>query len=209
VSSILRALKKLEEDAASGEQDSGTKKIKMKRGVSRGTWAAPGIYRLLTIVLAVLLVGAVVWIIINSSKKSPVTKPREHAIEKPGPTVLPKQSPALKKGSQLAANAVLPATERTAEPGADSVEASIQPDAGRGLTAKKDSQKQLAEQKKHPELILNGILWSDNPGRRVALINDQYLKEGDVFNGVTIVKIERKAVTLQAGEEKWIIIVKK
>lgn len=61
----------------------------------------------------------------------------------------------------------------------------------------------------HPNLVLNGVLWSDNPERRVALINDRYLHEGDSIDGVSVVKIEKKAVTLQSGSEKWTITVQK
>jgi hypothetical protein len=62
---------------------------------------------------------------------------------------------------------------------------------------------------KHPQLSFSGVLWSDKPERRVALINDRYLKEGDEIDGVTVVKIEKLAITLQRGAEKWTLQLKK
>ena len=60
-----------------------------------------------------------------------------------------------------------------------------------------------------PQLKLNGILWSHIPTRRVALINDRYLKEGEKIKDVSVVKIEKKSVTLQLGKKKWTLRISK
>lgn len=62
---------------------------------------------------------------------------------------------------------------------------------------------------KHPALNLEGILWSQEAARRLALINNRYLKEGDTIEGASIVRIGKKEVALQMGEEKWTINLKK
>ena len=58
MSSILRALKKLDEDSMSREREAGEEKIKMRRIVTRRARVPRGINRLLFIVLTVLLLGA-------------------------------------------------------------------------------------------------------------------------------------------------------
>jgi hypothetical protein len=58
---------------------------------------------------------------------------------------------------------------------------------------------------KHPVLNLTGILWSEVPGRRLALINSRYLKEGEKINAVTLIRIEEKEVTFQYGGETWTV----
>lgn len=63
--------------------------------------------------------------------------------------------------------------------------------------------------KVRPQFTLEGILWSQNVKRRVALINDKYLKEGDTIKGVTILRIERKLVTLKSGDDTWSIRLKR
>jgi hypothetical protein len=57
----------------------------------------------------------------------------------------------------------------------------------------------------HPALKLTGILWSEIPGRRLALINSRYLKEGEKINGVTLIRIEEKEVAFQSGAETWTV----
>ncbi|MCK4760849.1 MAG: general secretion pathway protein GspB [Candidatus Aminicenantes bacterium] len=59
------------------------------------------------------------------------------------------------------------------------------------------------------QFILKGIIWSDNPARRVALINNRYLKEGEKINGVELIRIARDEVILKSGEREWAIKVQK
>lgn len=213
MSSILRALRKLEADS-NREQDSST--IKTKQSLSRKTGISRDTYRLLSIILAVMLTAAAAWIILNSSKAPPETKIKEQSLEKPA-AVSQQQSPSLKteskNESQLSpgsreqsqpksATAAL-ATEKTTQPGTERTAEAARPEDKAG------TQNELTRQTEHTQFILKGVLWSDKPGRRVALINDQYLNEGDVIDGATVIKIERRAVTLQAGEKEWIIRVKK
>jgi cytoskeletal protein RodZ len=227
LSSILRALKKLDEDSMSREPETGEQKqkMKMRRMVNRRTRSPRVTNRILTIVLAVLLVGAAAWIFINSiiSNNEPtMTKKQDNSSKKPALTHLPQQAPTLKKespgelkppaasGEQLkpSTNPAFPVSGQSAQPDTNRVEGPIQPAAGQKLANQTNDQEELIKQTEHPEFILKGVLWSDNPVRRVALINDRYLKEGDVINEVSVVKIERKAVTLQSGEKKWTLRVK-
>jgi cytoskeletal protein RodZ len=231
LSSILRALKKLDEDSMSREPGTGEQKqkIKMRRMVNRRTRSSRVTNRILFIVLVVLLVGAAAWIFINSTssnKEPPMTKKQDATPKKPALTYLPQQAPTLKKelktGSPgetpppaVSGEKLNPSTNPAFPPGrlvqSDSrrVEDPVPPAAHQEVANQTNDQEELIKQPEHPELILNGVLWSDNPGRRVALINDRYLKEGDVIDGVSVVKIERKSVILQSDEKKWTLSVKK
>jgi len=234
LSSILKALKKLDEDSMSREPGTSEQKqeIKMKQMVTRRTRAPRLTNRILFIVLVVFLVGVAALILMNaitSNKKPLVTKKQDDISKKSALTHLPQQPPTLKKdlqketpgeskppaagGAQLkpSTTATSPVSEQPAQPDTSRAAQAIQPSAGQMLTNQTTSQEQLIKQTgiEPPGLILNGVLWSDNPERRVALINDHYLKEGDVFEGVSVVKIERKAVILKTGEKKWTLSVKK
>jgi cytoskeletal protein RodZ len=232
LSSILRALKKLDEDSMTREPETGEQKqkIKMRQMVNRRTRSPRVTNRILSIVLVVLLVGAVAWIFINSinsNSEPPMTKKQDDTSNKPALTHLPQQAPTLKKDLQKGSpgesqppaasdeqlkpstDPAFPVSAPPVQPDTSRVEGPVQPAAGQKLANQTNDQAELIKQTEHPEFILKGVLWSDNPDRRVALINDRYLKEGDVINEVLVVKIERKAVILQSGGEKWTLSVKK
>jgi cytoskeletal protein RodZ len=232
LSSILKALKKLDEDSMSREPGTGEQKqeIKMKQMVTRRTRVPRLTNRIFFIILVVLPVVVAALIFMNSltsNKKPLVTKKQDDTPKKPALTHLPQQAPTLKKDLQKespgeskppaasgellkpSTKATSPVSGQQAQPDTSRVKETIQPTADQKLTNQTNNQEQLIKQTGHPELILNGVLWSDNPERRVALINDRYLKEGDVSEGVSVVKIERKTVILQSGEKKWTLSVKK
>ncbi len=232
MSSILKALKKLEEDSMPGDAgtDEQKQKIKIKQMVTRRTRAPRVTNRVLFMVLVVLLVGVAALIImssVTSNKKHLVTKKQDDTPKKPVLTHLPRQAPTVKKelkkgppgelkppaasGEQPKSSTDLefPGNGQPAQPDTSRVPGTVPPAVDQELADQTNNQEQLKEQTGPPGLILNGVLWSDNPGRRVALINDRYLKEGDVFEGVTVVKIERNVVILQTGEKKWTLSVKK
>lgn len=233
MSSILRALKKLDEDSMSREPETNGQKqeIKMRQMVTRRARSSRVTNRLFFIVLVVLLVGVAALILMNSitsNKKSLITKKQDDTPKKPVLAHLPQQAPTLKKDLQrkspgelkppaASAGQLKPSTKATspvsgqlAQPDTSRVTETLRPAADQKLPNQTNDQGQLIKQTSLPEFILNGILWSDNPERRVALINDRYLKEGDVvIEGVSVVKIERKAVILQSGEKKWTLSVKK
>ena len=210
MSSILRALRKLDHDSLSREPGSREQKIKMRQVLHRRTVNPRQVNRVLAVILVAAL-GAVAWLLIDTRQK-PVPKPvpvkkEEIPLEKPTPAPLSQQasqqtSPLekkLKTGSAGEATSALMSGEPARTP-----TGSVLP--GSGLT----TQPGLPGVKQGiRQLNFSGVLWSDKPGRRVALINDRYLKEGDEIDGVTVVKIEKKAVTLQRGTEKWTLKLKK
>ena len=225
MSSILRALKKLDEDAMSGEGQTDEQKIKMRQMVHRRTRAPRAINRFLFILLSILLVGTAALIMVNSNRESSITKKQEAPPQKSPVTQLPEQSSPLKKEikkepvkeskpptvkDEQQKSSTKPAVSKKEPPSQPAkVEEPTRSSVGKVIIPKTNQRKEVIKENKQSEFVLNGVLWSDKPVRRVALINDRYLKEGDEINGVLVVKIEKKAVTLQSGEEKWIIRVKK
>jgi hypothetical protein len=237
LSSILRALKKLDEDSVSREGQTNEQKIKMKRMVDRRANVPRKINRVLSILSAVLLVGTAALILMNVNREHPVTK-KQDTITKEQDTPArerplkhsPQQSPGLKKElkeespkespkeSTPPAAAVeqpkpstIPTVSGNGRPHRQPMrrEEYFRTNTGKEITPKTLRQQAPVKQNKHPEIILNGVLWSDIPQRRVALINNRYLKEGDQVDGVSIIQIKKKSVTLQYGEEKWTVTVKK
>lgn len=50
-------------------------------------------------------------------------------------------------------------------------------------------------------LIVKGIVFSKN--KPSAIINNQIMSEGQIFNGVTIIKITKESVEFEANEKRW------
>lgn len=197
MSSILRALKKLEEESTPGKSEIQPAAQKIKKGRLKNQWTgtAPGINKFLAVVVVFLLLAISGWLIINRPGKPVMEKQRDASSTGSPPISIPPQAPALKEASPGESSADVMRGEQT-KPSAGA-EAPIHPVAGNTFDRETKS--------KHPALNLTGILWSGVPGRRLALINNRYLKEGEKINGVTLIRIGEKEVTLQSGAETWTI----
>ena len=227
MSSILRALKKLEEDSMPREGQTNEQKIKMRQMVIRRAKAPGVMIRFFSILLTILLLGTAALIIMKSNGKHSitVTKKQDTSPQKRPLTPLTQNSPTLKKEfkKESSKSSIPPAIiVKQSKPSTKSVSSQgerhpqprpvhvpTQTGTGKTIAHQTIHQKELVKENKHPEFTLTGILWSDIPGKRVALINNRYLKEGDEINGVSVIRIKRKEVTLQYDQEKWVIKVKK
>jgi hypothetical protein len=210
--------------------DEQKQKIKMRQMVTRKTRSPRAANRLLLIGWIVLPVVIAVLIFMNfitTNKKPLVTKKQDDNAKKSTLTDLPRQAPTLKKelkkvspgepNPPAASDAMLkpstkpgfPVSQQPVQPDIHRAAESIPSSPGQKPDIQTNDQERSIKPTPHPEFVLNGILWSDNPDRRVVLINDRYLKEGEVIDGVSVVKIERQSVILQSGEEKWTLMVKK
>ena len=202
MSSILRALKKLDEDSLDAAGQNGEQKVKMRRVVHRRAKTSRSVYRFLSMSLALLLLATtatIAWKLIHPNPHLPVP-------QKQAPT--PQSSPVTKTQPRQPVPIV-----KKEEPKPLKAQESVKPAIeGKIDTSKVPVQVTKAEAEKkleHPQLVLDGVLWSETPGSRVALINGRYLKEGDQIEGVSIISIEKKTVTLKSGEETWTIKLKK
>jgi hypothetical protein len=219
LSSILRALKKLDEEALSRERKPGDREItvhqvvKRKSGVSR--YMNP--FTFIPLLISIVLLGIAGWIYFNPEKK-PVDEKKQDSqsyvqrniandsrvISKPSPSIVP-----------LPGNNPSHSPVSTRNPQPFPLPLPLPP-AQINITEHASESKEPVEAKekpKHPPFTstLDGILWSDNPERRVAIINGKYFKEGEVIDGVgvTVVSIEKNAVVLKSGQETWTIKMNK
>ncbi len=225
MSSILRALKKLDEDALPLENQAGEPQSNLRQMVNRrarGPRFRNRIFFFSLSVLAVIIVAAAALILFKPhpapepgnimAKKHPEPKPKSKLNPKPDlqaePALKPEQKSEM-KSEQKPVPKPEPRTEPVQSPTPETKlhrimgQHEIKPEPA-PIPGKTISPTQPAR----PQLTLHGILWSDKKDRRVALIDEKYLKEGDTINGATIVKIDKKSVSLQIGEDVWTIRVK-
>lgn len=184
MSSILRALKKLDEDVASRDGQTGGQEVKIKQVVHRRAHSPRFTYRIISIILAILLLSTVGWIMTRSAPKPPAPTPTPEQQPLPEPAKQQKQTPVVKPEIKQ------PQQSKPTPPPPETVFHTSPP-----------------QPVQRPDLTLGGILWSGVPERRQALINDRYLKEGDTIQGVTLIKIEKKSVTLQSGQDTWTLSI--
>jgi cytoskeletal protein RodZ len=220
LSSILRALKKLNEDSLSQDRETNKQKIKMRQMVTRRARTPWVMNRFLPILLVLLVLGTAGWIITKSIRKhSPEKKPPQDSLKpqvssstdtspKRLPlTSSPKEATPLKKESIPLATGEQ--TKPLTDPAFSKSEWHTQPKRVSEVVKPVGIEKVNVEKIERPEFILNAILWSHIPVKRIALINNRYLKEGDIINGVSVIQIGKKTVTLKSGEEKWTIRLQK
>lgn len=218
MSSILRALKKLDEDTLPREPGPGGNKIKIGRMVHRETGTQKIFTRLLFAASLVILLGTAVWIIIHSTQKPAVDpgpvdpgQKQETGVQPVQPTTERRETvekpavPAVAGEASREAIAIDPpqldysAQITTKAPPTPSLDKSPSPTG--------NIPQKTVQETGTPTFILKGILWSDTPARRIAMIDGHYLKEGDSLQGVTILRIEPNAVILKSGDRQWTLKV--
>jgi hypothetical protein len=239
LSSILKALKKLEEESTpkkSQNQNQPTEhtenteqkeqKIKKKEYVKRHIvfYPAKTYFFLFSFFLLVIIISV---IIIYSTGK--LDKKQENS--SPGPSIPnpstpnpSSQSPAANDSSKPGAPAPGPLTHSTTNSSSPAlkIEEPVKPlaehmPAGQTMNGRNENNDHNYEDTNSNEiknntpggLKLTGILWSEIKERRLALINELYLKEGDQVKGISIIRIDKNEVTLQSGVKTWTISLHK
>ncbi|MCP4148927.1 MAG: general secretion pathway protein GspB [bacterium] len=240
MSSILRALKKIDEAAVDPEKQNGEQAVNIKRVVNRRAKEFRLVYGLIAF-LSVIIVGIALWMLINW--KAPVTENTSRQTQqaplqgnalkkeggrvcdnpgkvtdssaserkdktppvsplKPGLVEPPVQSRAKRTVAKRMQGEPVSTGSPSVVPVKKNVRKAIPP--GKSLLPTMISKEPLRQRSIKPTgFILKGIIWSKKPGRRQALINDRYLKEGDTIKGAEIIKIGKNSVTLRAGDKKW------
>lgn len=206
MSSILRALKKLEEESAPLKGESPESE---NPPAYRQPGTSPAINKFLAALSAFLLLGIVGWLIIQPAGKPVGEKQQETSAVVSPPINIGPRAPALEKLSPRESQPEKLSSEPTKSPaGAPASNGSQVPrpaNAEEPIQPVDDKTVDRETKAKHPVLKLTGILWSEIPGRRLALINSRYLKEGEKINGVALIRIEEREVTFQSGSETWTI----
>ena len=57
-------------------------------------------------------------------------------------------------------------------------------------------------------LTLQAISWSEEPQRRIAVINGNIVREGGAVEGFTITRIDQNLVLIRKGSEEWKLVFK-
>ena len=218
MSSILRALKKLDEDVMADDSQKDEHKVKMKRMVNRRVQKPIILKRTLLVASALILITALLWIVVGfqsqprrmdappvqqMKESPPVMKEKEPPHRTVKETISPPETVS-KETEQIKEAKVMKSGEGEKETARNTGSMVREPEVP-VIPEKKESGKK----KIRPDFVLDGIIWSTEPGRRLASINDRYLKEGDVINGVIVVKIDKAEVTLRLDEDTWAIHLKK
>lgn len=201
MSSILKALKKLEEESALQKDQIESESQPIEQKIM--------IHKYLLILAAFFLLGIVGWLIIYTTGKPGLEK-------KQGISSL--ELPASSLSSQPPAPASLQTFkgEKPVQPAAantlnahNTLDGETRTGQGREDNDNREISPKEVKNTQHTGLILTGVLWSQVKERRLALINDLYLKEGDHINGISVIRIEKNEVTLQSGPKTWTIGLKK
>lgn len=230
MSSILRALKKIDQEALSRDNSSGDhehepdrSRDNIRRVVNRrAREKLPWFKRTHIIVFPVIfLLGAAAVVVFDwNSGPVPEKKAAPLTDKRPG-TVLAQQKVVPQQQPQTTAQPALPVKKQPASPplpqknekpieSTPNLKPAVKPATPkRTIPTKSIPTKTKPLKTNHPNFTLDGILWSQKPERRVAVINGNYYKVGERIDGVTIFEIKKNVVTLQSGEEKWVLHLKK
>lgn len=222
MSSILRALKKLDEDAIPLEDQTGNQKSNLRQMVNRRARGPRFKNRFLYISLAaslfVIAAAAALIIIKTAQEPTPEQKPDPSLAKKTEfLTTTPSDTVTQEAKRQPRAPEKIPVQQAIEKETKPESRPMVHPPKQHTITAPAAPTPRVIGQNPapkspmnpiRPQLTLHGILWSDNKDRRVALIGEKYLKEGDIIKGATIIKIEKKSVTLQMDDDNWTIRVK-
>lgn len=220
MSSILRALKKLDEESmlqrseSKGESESERER---ERENQAGGQKIKMINKFLAALSALLLLGIAGWLIIHSPAKPVLENKMEKEVgNKVENKVEKKQDTSSLKPPSPAISPPIPSSNdappRESRPELSGAEQPKPSTEALDLKNNRPPQPIRTETVKNTNptgLNLTGILWSQVPGKRLALINDLYLREGDEIKGAAIIRIEKNEVTLQSATKTWTIGLKK
>jgi hypothetical protein len=185
------------------EIQAGEKKIPVPQVAHQRIKTSLTIKRLFWVSFTILLMTISIWYLMHVSKKSsPISNPAVKSLESPPQvkeSIHPIDSASLAKKTFRD-----PVPEKTTALPSLRKESGVEIEAGN----KENHQTKIIQHKEIPQLTLKGILWSHLPARRVAIINSSHLKEGDKIQGVTVLKIGKNSVTLQADDKKWKIYLR-
>lgn len=218
MSSILRALKKLDEESTlqknENESQAGKQIKKTKRLVIRHNTSDLLINKFLLVLLSILVLGVAGWLITQTMGKTGKTK-ESLPIKRNAEPSIPLTKEADSENSRVShpiipEKQVSPAEEifsRKKNDKLDNKDSKHRKDDAKDVENVEDAEE--VNNTKISGLKLTGILWSEIPERRLALLNDIYLKEGEKIKGAVIIRIEKNGVTLQSGTKTWTIGLKK
>jgi hypothetical protein len=219
VSSILNALKKLEDEnppkGRSVVWPSGPapRRIIRRWDITSG-WSAVVLWGLLGAVVLASVGGLFFYTLSPSGRDGPGVAPAVQTIVKPIRTPLPSESkdtvasqppPAVPPPQKTPRSSAPPgngAPPKTS-PAAKNTPA-ISPEAS--PPTRRADRSTAAELPVLTELKLQAISWASVPGDRLAVIDGNIMREGAILEGYAIVRIERDAVVVRKGAQQWRLV---
>ncbi len=219
MSSILRALKKLEDETArQNDFPRWPKTIDNIRAVNKPVkraWLSSKSFLILSTAIIIVFSG---WLLLYE---------RPHFIKSPSPEIVPSR-PEEKEEEvdtvslfETKGRNTKPVFETTSDllqkkskrPEALSQDTSILKDSADAYKSANKEPKPAAlkqpdtlKQVLDSELELQAIAWSIDPNERIAVINGQIVKEGESIEEFFIVRISSESVVVKRGAKEWELI---
>ena len=224
MSSILRALRKLEEQSLQGNQlqtwpDTGNRKEAINARIKR----IRRVNRFLAVSLACIIILGTFWYLfsqkpIETKRIIPGIPSSQSDGKEADPSIIPMKErdqgetkPVRKKETDTIQALGSPKKE-SHEP--DLFERKVSPLKEREKVITKDkeqgiSQKPMPSEKADgSDLELQAIVWSDDPAERIAVIDGKIVREGESVGEFSILRIETDAVFVRRGEEEINLVFK-
>ena len=218
MSSILRALKKLEEQSLQGNQiQTWSGKGSTKEAINARIKRIRRVNRFLIISLACIVILITFWYLFNekpigTKRIIPGIPSSRSDIKEADPSVIPikerdqgERKPVEKKETDTIQALSSPKKESN-EPNLRERESSPVKEREKVIKKHQDqgiSQKTMpSEMADESDLELQAIVWSDDPAERIAVIDGKIVREGESIGEFSILRIETEAVFIRRGEEE-------
>lgn len=218
MSSILKALKKLEHDTAKYKPELFRIDEKILHEESSARFSATAI-SLIAVALFVCGSGAMYLYMKHKAPSVPMTQPQSsHSASNVQPAVPKNITPVLKNNTQKTITPAVPSTKT--RPAVPQTQTKIRTsDAARPpQLVKRDEKAQTSTlvatvpattSVSRPTLTVNGIAFQDGSRNNMALINGITTSSGDVIEGVKIEEIQKNRVIFSQGGEQFEIKLNK
>ncbi len=229
MSSILKALKKLEDEfTRSGERISLPQKLGTKKTIRRWEITSGRFTPFLWIFLGVIVFAVVGWIFIYLQQPADREATTTAAPPEPVPVAAKKVAApdsAIKPNRPVR---VPPRQAATSEPVRPAEKTTTKRKASRPLVKKSkkySSRKPVPPRRRQTAvnanaipnpnagipilasgLMLQAISWSKEPKDRIAVINDNVVREGSTIDGYSITRIDKDEVVVRKGLDEWKLV---
>jgi len=224
LSSILKALKKLEKDTPR-YGDSQPYPVDVKKTVEKGVKKKQNFYKIFFILFAAIILVFGGWLLLNrkpsleeksssteiSSARKPVAQKKKKAKVKPAsaPASKRRTRPSVKRkivspkvSARSGKKAVKPGSRQVKIPASRKVMKEIS--YGDNRTKPKSTRSAISFKSAGSSgLKLQAIAWSSDSKERICVVNDRILREGSSIEGALIIKIDKNDVSFQKGSERW------
>ncbi len=216
MSSILKALKKLEEETPR-YGDSQPYPVDVKKTVENGVTKRQMYFKLFLILFsAIIIISASVFLLarekVSKGKKSPgevlvvrkaiPAKPKKEKVKIASVPDLKSRKRRAKPSKKIKKTKNLPGFSKMKTPA--SREVLKEKTYGNNRTKTRSARSSLPFKSSGGSgLKLQAIAWSSDSKERICVVNGRILREGSSIEGAFIVRIDKNDVSFQKGGEQW------